>query len=123
MYTLIVRASFDAAHHLDGYDGKCARVHGHTYRVEAEFSGPQLNEHGMLHDFAVLRAELEAALPDHTDLNDVMDLPPTAENIARSLFGKLRDRALPVTAVTVWETENCGCRYVPDEDQGRGKGG
>ena len=113
MYTLIVRARFEAAHDIPGHKGKCARLHGHSYRLEAEFSGTELNEIGMLQDFADLKAVINEFLPDHTYLNDIMDAPTTAENISRWVFEELQRRNLPVTAVTVWETENNGCRYTP----------
>ena len=114
MYTLLVRSRFEAAHCIPGHRGKCARLHGHGYRVEAEFCGSELDSLGMLLDFADLKAALDETLPDHTYLNDLMDSPTTAENIARWIFERLRERGLPVFAVTVWETERFGCRYTPD---------
>ncbi|MGC8669284.1 MAG: 6-pyruvoyl trahydropterin synthase family protein [Chthonomonadales bacterium] len=114
MYTLIVRASFQAAHCIPGHKGKCAHLHGHGYRVEAEFSGSELDQLGMLQDFADLRDAVERILPDHTYLNEVLDGPTTAENIARWLFDRLQAMRLPVAAVTVWETDQYGCRYEPD---------
>jgi 6-pyruvoyltetrahydropterin/6-carboxytetrahydropterin synthase len=114
MYTLIVRTGFEAAHDIPGHKGKCARLHGHSYRVEAEFSGRELDSLGMLHDFADLKQALNDFLPDHTYLNEVIPGPTTAENIARWIFEQLQARGLPVTALTVWETEKYGCRYAPD---------
>ncbi|NUQ70927.1 MAG: 6-carboxytetrahydropterin synthase [Chthonomonadales bacterium] len=116
MYTLIVRASFEAAHWIPGHPGKCARMHGHSYRVEAEFVGTELNEIGMVHDFADLRRVLDEIVPDHCVLNDVMDEPSTAENLAAWLYQRLVDAGLPVAAVTVWETERYGCRYQRDAE-------
>lgn len=114
MYTLIVRAGFDAAHHIPGHSGRCAEVHGHSYRVECEFVGGEtLDELGMVHDFGDLRRRLVAVLPDHRDLNDVMDVIPTAENIAAWLYARLAADGLPISSVTVWETEHYGCRYSP----------
>jgi 6-pyruvoyltetrahydropterin/6-carboxytetrahydropterin synthase len=114
MYTLIVRARFEAAHDIPGHKGKCARLHGHSYRLEAEFQGRELDEIGMVQDFADLKAVLNEFLPDHCYLNDIMDTPTTAENISRWVFEQLRQRGLSVSAVTVWETENNGCRYTPE---------
>ncbi len=113
MYTLIVRCTFDAAHRLPGYAGKCARVHGHTYRVEAEFTAEQVNRDGIVLDFLELRRVLERIVPDHAYLNEVLEETPTAENIAAWLYRRLRDEGLPVSAVTVWETDHYGCRYAP----------
>lgn len=111
MYTLIVRAGFEAAHDIPGHKGKCARLHGHSYRVEAEFTGTQLDSLGMLYDFGDLKTILNEFLPDHTYLNEVVPAITTAENIARWIFDQLKSRDLPVTAVTLWETEKYGCRY------------
>ncbi|NLH98452.1 MAG: 6-carboxytetrahydropterin synthase QueD [Chthonomonadales bacterium] len=111
MYTLIVKTTFEASHSIPGHEGKCARLHGHTYRVEAEFSGDELDRIGMLRDFSELRRALEEIVPDHTHLNDVLDVPTTAEHVARWIFDELAARELPVTAVAVWETDRYGCRY------------
>jgi 6-pyruvoyltetrahydropterin/6-carboxytetrahydropterin synthase len=113
MYTLIVRASFEAAHDIPGHKGKCARLHGHSYRVEAEFSGTELDALGMLCDFSDLKTVLNDFLPDHTYLNEVIPAITTAENVSRWIFEELQKRALPVSAVTLWETEKNGCRYTP----------
>ena len=83
MYTLIVHASFEAAHDIPGHKGKCARLHGHSYKVEAEFSGTELDSIGMLCDFTDLKAVLNEFLPDHTYLNDIMPFSTTAENVSR----------------------------------------
>jgi 6-pyruvoyltetrahydropterin/6-carboxytetrahydropterin synthase len=112
MFTLLVKAGFEAAHDIPGHPGKCARLHGHSYRVEAEISGTDLDHLGMLVDFGDLKSVLNEFLPDHTYLNEVMDCSTTAENISRWIFEKLEERSLPVTAVTVWETEKYGCRYT-----------
>jgi len=119
MFTLIVRASFDAAHDLPGHTGKCRRLHGHRYQVEVEFSGDGLDANGMLFDFAELRAAVDRHLPDHSYLNETLPVPTTAECIARWLHEQLATDGLPVTATTVWETERYGCRYVPGGASGR----
>ena len=113
MYTLIVRAQFAAAHDIPGHKGPCARLHGHTYRVEAEFTGTELDELGMLRDFFELKTALNEFLPDHSYLNDLVSFSTTAENLSRWIFEQLLNRGLPVTAVTLWETDHNGCRYVP----------
>ena len=112
MYTLIVKASFEAAHDIPGHKGKCARLHGHSYRLEAEFSGTELDSIGMLYDFTDLKDVLNEFLPDHTYLNDIMPFSTTAENVSQWIFQQLRSRNYPVTAVTLWETEKNGCRYT-----------
>src|SRR5687768_18574996 len=108
MYTLIVRARFEAAHDIPGHKGKCARLHGHSYRLEAEFTGNQLNEIGMVQDFGDLKAVLNELLPDHTYLNEIIDVPTTAEKISRWICEQLKQGRLRGRAITVWETEDNG---------------
>ncbi len=112
MFTLIVKASFEAAHDIPGHKGKCARLHGHSYTLEAEFSGTELDSIGMLCDFTDLKAVLNEFLPDHTYLNDLMSFSTTAENVSKWIFEQLKSRGLPVSAVTLWETAKNGCRYT-----------
>ncbi len=114
MYTLIVRAKFEAAHDIPGHKGKCARLHGHTYRVEAEFAGRDLDDLGMLRDFTDLKETLNEFLPDHVYLNDLVPFSTTAEHLSRWIFEQLETRHLPVIAVTLWETDHNGCRYTPE---------
>jgi len=118
MYTLKVREHFDAAHHLNGYEGKCARVHGHRWVVEVEVVGSELDEVGMVRDFGELRAILLSILPDHMDVNEVYsDMNPTAENLARVFYEQMKARVSETAAVTVWETPECSCRYEPTTNE------
>jgi 6-pyruvoyltetrahydropterin/6-carboxytetrahydropterin synthase len=82
--------------------------------VEAEFASSKLDELGMVMDFGLVKRMLDEALPDHRDLNEILTVPTSAENLARWLYERLQEKGLPIVALTLWETENCGCRYVPD---------
>jgi 6-pyruvoyltetrahydropterin/6-carboxytetrahydropterin synthase len=101
---------FDAAHHLPGYDGKCSRVHGHTYKIEVIIAGP-VGEDGFVMDFYSLKKSVSSALEDldHRDLNEIVS-NPTAERIAGWIFQRLkRDlEGTPVSLVSVklWEGKN-----------------
>ena len=53
-YRLTVRRHFSAAHHLRDYDGKCAHLHGHNYKIEITVTGDELDDCGMLMDFGQL---------------------------------------------------------------------
>ena len=46
-YSLTCEMLFDAAHRLSNYEGKCKRIHGHTYRVIIEISADSLNDWGI----------------------------------------------------------------------------
>ena len=107
---------FEAAHSLPDHAGKCRGLHGHSYRVELCFEGeikPARGESddGMVLDFLAVsewwRREVEP-LVDHRFLNETMPerfLPTTAEHIAAWVLGLVEAAGLPVTEVTVWETE------------------
>lgn len=106
-YTLTVSETFDAAHHLPKHRGACARVHGHTWRVEADWVFGMLGDDGMAEDFADLKARVRDVLPDHQDLNEVFDFTPTAENLARHFC-----ETLQAHAVRVWESEGSCASYT-----------
>ena len=94
MYEIEVRSAFEAAHRLPGYDGKCARLHGHNWEVVVVVRGYELDGIGMLVDFKVVKAELKKVLDefDHRLLNDLKAFSeenPTAENIARKIYQRL----------------------------------
>ena len=74
--------TFDAAHYLPNYDGKCRNMHGHTWSGELEVSGEVDETSGMVIDFALLKEFLEGIKGnfDHTLINDIIP-NPTAENI------------------------------------------
>src|SRR3972149_2997375 len=63
-YHLTTEMTFDAAHRLSGYSGKCHRLHGHTYRVIVEIRGKKLNDWGGLLDFGNLK-QIDKELVEH----------------------------------------------------------
>ena len=113
-WTLKVRDKFSAAHYLKEYKGKCEKVHGHTFQVEVEIADRELDRMGIGFDFAEIKKALAAALPDHTLLNEVFPFNPSAENIARHLYGELK-KTYPVKSVTVWESEDASAAYSEDD--------
>jgi 6-pyruvoyltetrahydropterin/6-carboxytetrahydropterin synthase len=102
---------FDAAHHIPGYQGKCARVHGHTYKVEAVLEGPVDPSSGFILDFFDFKKILGRALEDldHQYLNDMMP-NPTAENIAQHISSRLKNElsgsSVGLVSVKLWEGKN-----------------
>jgi len=119
MYTYEVRTTFDAAHHLPGYKGKCALLHGHTWTVVATFGYDEsdLDEVGMAVDFGDLDDAVRriVGVLDHTLLNDIVELP-TAEMIAKWIYERLANELWPVATVTVYESPNHGVTYRPMEE-------
>ena len=126
MYTLCVEGAFEAAHRIVNYPGKCDRLHGHNWVVEARFQGTELDELGMLIDFKTAKKALDTILSefDHYYLNDFPPfndgLNPTAENLAHIIFERLAASeevaASPaeLTALTVWESPKSSVTYTKD---------
>jgi len=125
MYTLKVEGAFEAAHHINDYPGKCARLHGHNWVVEAVVKGRELDELGMLVDFKDIKQTLKDILErfDHHYLNELAPFKdgvnPTAENLARIIFEELagneifkRDSVL--AAITVFESPKSSVTYTKD---------
>ncbi|MGB7296530.1 MAG: 6-carboxytetrahydropterin synthase [Candidatus Aminicenantales bacterium] len=112
-WKLRVRDTFQAAHFLKEYKGKCEKIHGHTFRVEAVVEVRELDRTGIGLDFTRIKAALAQVLPDHTLLNDVYPFNPSAENLARQFFSELK-KHFPVSEVTVWESEDASATYSED---------
>lgn len=124
-YTLRVRTEFAAAHVLRGYEGACAKIHGHNWKVEVFAVADALDSLGMAIDFRVLTAMTEAvtAKLDHELLNEVppfTEVNPTAENVAAYVFSalarKLAARAdgpkVRLRSVTIHENDRLSVQYA-----------
>lgn len=120
MYLINVKAHYDAAHFLRDYHGKCERLHGHRYEVEAAFAFEEVGAGGMTIDFSEAKACLRA-VADSLDHRNINEIPPfdeiesSAENQARYIFERLRERmnsdAEHLQYVRVWETPNQWAQY------------
>lgn len=123
-YLLSVIQEFSAAHEVRGHPGKCARMHGHNWKVEAEVQATELNDIGIALDFYDIRkalAELVDSL-DHQNLNTIPpfdSINPTAENLAAWFYKRLASQISSDTyklkAIKIWETERCSVRYSIDD--------
>ena len=83
MYTVIKRLEISAAHSLSlTYESKCSNLHGHNWIVTVYCRAKELDENGMVTDFSHIKQNIQGQL-DHKNLNEVLPLNPTAENIAR----------------------------------------
>ncbi|MBQ7544067.1 MAG: 6-carboxytetrahydropterin synthase QueD [Synergistaceae bacterium] len=101
--------TFDAAHNLVHYHGKCERLHGHTYRLRVTLEG-QPDAEGMIMDFIELKQivkEKVLSRLDHAYINDILP-QPSAENIAvwvwRELAESVKRENCGLYEVSVWET-------------------
>lgn len=125
MYRIGKRFRFEAAHYLRGLpEGhKCARLHGHSYTVEVSVATDgDLVPPGFVVDFAELSA-LGTYLSkryDHRVLNEVVNVAPTSENLARLLFDWCSANlhlppGVTVAAVRVSETASTFAEYAPGQ--------
>ena len=142
MFKVKSQIEFDMAHYLSGYDGKCSNIHGHRYKLIVSVKSETLHQEGqlrgMVDDFGNIKARLKEIedLYDHKlvieDNEDgrlvaqklselpnaikVMLVPyrPTAEEMSRDIFYKLKDMGLNVSEVELFETPTNSCTYSED---------
>lgn len=89
MYTVTKRIEISASHSLDlPYNSPCTRIHGHNWIITIEIQSNALDCIGMVLDFAHIKKCVKESL-DHKNLNDVIDINPTAENIGYFLYVRL----------------------------------
>ncbi len=122
MYEVTIRKSFSAAHLLREIGGKCEELHGHNFMVEVSAAADSLNEEGLVIDFRLLKRWTDDILDglDHKYLNELESfkgMNPSAERIARFLYEQIDEKArktkVPLTRITVWESENARVSYSP----------
>ncbi len=132
MYTLQTSSSFDSAHFLKDYDGKCKNIHGHRWTVEVTVAAEEVAEEGqirgMIVDFKTLKEDLntltqeldhslvieEGSLKEQTKkalLEEefrIIEMPfrPTAENLAEYFYDEMEEKEYQVVLVKVYETPN-----------------
>ena len=114
---LVHEFRFEAAHRLPKVPAghKCARLHGHSFKVEVTIAGPVNPETGWLIDFATLH-ELWQPLHDkldHNYLNEISGLDnPTSEVLAKWIWDHLKPRLRELVHVTLFETCDARCEYA-----------
>ena len=136
MYQLTIEQSFDSAHFLAGYQGKCGNIHGHRWRVLLVIQKEKLKEEqqqrGMCVDFSTLKDELKEVADqyDHSFLKDTLkektlealkeegfswvelEFRPTAENFAKHFYDLFSQKGYDVARVQVYETPNNCATYT-----------
>ena len=140
MYKLKTESSFDAAHFLTDYHGKCENLHGHRWRVVAYLAQQELCKEGTHKDMVLDFGEFKSALRKLTEELDhsfiveegslmqeplaclekegfvltIMPFRTTAENLARYFYNRLAELGLPVSEIEVYETPNNCAIYCGD---------
>ena len=132
MYQLTTHASFDSAHFLSGYEGKCRNLHGHRWKLEVTVSSEELVREGQIRGMIVDFGELKKDVKNLADEFDhcliiekgtlkektmevlteeefkiiQVDFRPTAENFARYFYERMQKAGYKVSLVKVYETPN-----------------
>jgi 6-pyruvoyltetrahydropterin/6-carboxytetrahydropterin synthase len=132
MYRVTREIHFCYGHRLLHYDRKCRHLHGHNGRAVITLEAAQLDDLGMVVDFAQLKEvvgtwidnTLDHRMLLHEDdpvlplLNAqgepvyVMPVNPTAENIARLIYEYTAAQGFPIVEVQLWETDQCFATYT-----------
>jgi 6-pyruvoyltetrahydropterin/6-carboxytetrahydropterin synthase len=109
--------TFDSAHRLDDYVGKCANLHGHTYKLEVSLRG-RTDDRGIVVDFSEIKQivnEQILAKYDHQFLNDHFSFNTTAENLVVFFFEVIdsylrqakAEQKVTLVKLRLWETPTC----------------
>lgn len=134
MHRVTRELHFCYGHRLLNYDGKCRHLHGHNGRALITLESARLDPLGMVMDFGKLKAVVGTWIDQHLDhqmllhRDDpmlpllrgqgepvfVLDVNPTAENIARVIFEYTAGQGFPVVEVQLWETPSCFASYRLD---------
>ena len=136
MLTITKSVKFDAAHVLTNHKGLCKNLHGHTYRVDVSVRRTKDDGPDMVMDFKDVKRiceETVLATFDHAFIYDetsageseiaavvkkngmrtaALPFRSTAENLARWIFGALKDRIAGLYAVKVYETADSCAEYT-----------
>ena len=133
MFRVTREIHFCYGHRLLNYDGKCRNLHGHNGRAIITLEAPELDPLGMVVDFSHIKRIVttwidetldhkmilhrdDPILPELRRLGEavtIVDVNPTAENIAKMICAYALSQHLPVVEVILWETENSFATYRP----------
>jgi 6-pyruvoyltetrahydropterin/6-carboxytetrahydropterin synthase len=132
MYRVTRELTFCYGHRLLNYDGKCRHLHGHNGRAVLTLAAAKLDHLGMVMDFTRLKRVVGAWIDETLDHKmilhrddpvlpflreqgepvHVLDVNPTAENIARLIYDFAAGQGFPVVEVQLWETDSCFASYA-----------
>lgn len=108
--------SIEAAHRLphvpEGH--KCARLHGHSFKVKIFVEGPVGDSTGWIMDFGDIKSAFAPIYQqlDHHYLNDIQGLEnPTSENLAAWIWHQLKPRLPLLSGIQIKETCTSGCIF------------
>ena len=132
MYRVTREIHFCYGHRLLHYDGKCRHLHGHNGRAVLTLEAAELDRLGMVMDFSRIKRVVSTWIDETLDHKmllhkddpvlpflrqqgepvHVLDVNPTAENLARLSYEFAVSQGFPVVEVQLWETESCFASYT-----------
>ncbi len=135
MFRVSREIDFCYGHRLLNYPGKCRHLHGHNGRVIITIETPSLDERGMVLDFDEIKKVVSRWIDENLDhrmiLNRddpavpilqklgeplyLLDVNPTAENIAKLIADQAAGQGIPIAEVRLWETPHCFATYCPEK--------
>jgi 6-pyruvoyltetrahydropterin/6-carboxytetrahydropterin synthase len=120
MYVVTVEDRISCAHCLLGYNGACARLHGHNFEIAIVLKSESLDSFGMVADFKEIKKRLRCLLErfDHQNLNDIPPFDkilPTSENIAFCFYKELKISLPQLVEVRVSEQKGTLATYFENE--------
>ncbi len=127
MFRVSRQIDFCYGHRLLFYDGKCKYLHGHNGRAEITIESAELDRRGMVLDFTDIKQVVSRWIDENLDHRMILhrddpavpalrqlgeplyliDVNPTAENIARLIFDYTLSQGFPIVEAKLWETPNC----------------
>jgi 6-pyruvoyltetrahydropterin/6-carboxytetrahydropterin synthase len=122
MFYLTKRFRFEASHHLENHNSKCANNHGHSYKLSVVLGKSKLREDKenknmvlCTHEISKVVDEMIEEYFDHKNLNQSLDVThPTTEYVSKWIYDYLADRLDCLYAVEVFETETISVKYCSD---------
>ena len=120
IFELYIQTHFSAAHALKGYQGNCAKIHGHNWIIDVFVKCEKLNNIGIGVDFREVKQAVKGVLNslDHTDLSvhpAFVHENPTSENISRYIYKELSKEinsdTVKISKIKVSETPGAGSYY------------
>jgi 6-pyruvoyltetrahydropterin/6-carboxytetrahydropterin synthase len=133
MFQVSREIDFCYGHRLLDYDGKCRYLHGHNGRALITIEAERLCERGMVLDFSEIKRVVSAWIDDNLDHRMILrrddpvvplleemgepmyllDVNPTAENIAKLIYDFTAEHGFPIVEAHLWETPRCYATYRP----------
>jgi 6-pyruvoyltetrahydropterin/6-carboxytetrahydropterin synthase len=131
MFRVTREIDFCYGHRLLNYDGKCKYLHGHNGRAVITIEAAQLDGRGMVLDFSDIKRVVSNWIDENLDHRMILhrddparraleqlgeplylvDVNPTAENIARLIFEYAKAQGFPIVETCLWETPRCYATY------------